>query len=115
MVVAPTFPFLFAGPRQDFLTLVHIFLTTTKHGVVSLVIALSFWSVFAIRPSRAVHFIQKMVEKSKASFDEVTTGKVGAHHSSVKQRVLDFLSHERLTRIASAPVTCLRDASGTPK
>ena len=41
--------------------------------------ALSFPSVLAIRPSRAVHFIQKMVEKSKASFDEVTTGQVGAY------------------------------------
>ena len=86
-----------------------------KHGIVFLVIALSFWSVFAIRPSRAVHFIQKMVEKRKASFDEVYTGKVGAHHSSVKQRILDYLSDGTLTRIASAPDTCLRDASGTPK
>ena len=50
-----------------------------KLGVVFLVIATSFQSALAIRPSRAVHFIQKMVEKSKASFDEVTTGKVGAY------------------------------------
>eukprot|EP00450_Noctiluca_scintillans_P001620 CAMPEP_0194485878 /NCGR_PEP_ID=MMETSP0253-20130528/6727_1 /TAXON_ID=2966 /ORGANISM="Noctiluca scintillans" /LENGTH=1972 /DNA_ID=CAMNT_0039325899 /DNA_START=10 /DNA_END=5925 /DNA_ORIENTATION=+ len=49
-----------------------------KHGIF-LVIALSFRSVHAIRPSRAVHFIQKMVEKGKASFDEVTTDKVAAY------------------------------------